>query len=48
LGENCELLAKTHPEIESDEFFFDASKDNKVVLPAPEGPMMASIYPGLQ
>ena len=42
------LLAKTYPERVRFLFFLEARRDKSVVFPAPDGPMMASIYPGLQ
>ncbi len=42
------LLAVTEPSIARDLFFLEANKESRVVFPAPDGPMIASIWPGLQ
>jgi len=42
------LFAKTNPYKERLLFFLEARRDKRVVFPAPDGPMIANISPGLQ
>ena len=48
VGHDLNKLSETFPDrFRSEEAFF-AKMESSVVLPAPEGPMIASIDPGLQ